>query len=237
MMKEYVDFTRAIYFDKYESVKKGQKRKMLSATKDQCELMVTVPNKMQVKPEYSSSGEGECITTTVAYKLKYSAGWFGSGFRIKRVDLFYPEKFLPILFNDVIGGEAVTDYICDTVLRGNCQEVYQANGLDNESCEAMYNDLPPVDDYGYLDDKAKGCRILHSAFAEINNKHCPHMSFIPIKDYTGTLWCQESGGTKAEDLWTDDELAIIDQFASDNGFDPDNLSTTCDYEPVYLAVS
>jgi len=230
-MTEYVDFTKSIYFNYYDAIDGSQK--YFSATEDGgCEMMNAIPNKMQVKPEYSKNGEGVCITTTVGFKLSYSAGWFGSGFTINRADLFYPEKFLPILFNDAIGGEVVADYICDTVLLGNCEDVYEANGLDDESCKAMYNDLPPVDDYGYLDDKAKGCRILHSAFAEVNKKHCPHMSFIPIKDYTGTLWCQESGGQKAEDIWTEDELSFIDQVASDNGFDPDTLSTTCDYEPV-----
>jgi len=229
-MTEYVDFTKSIYFDKYYGY---DSQFYFSATKGGgCEMMIASLNKMQVKPEYSKSGEGVCITTTLGFKLSYSAGWFGSGFTINRVDLFYPEKFLPMLFNDAIGGEVVADYICDTVLLGNCEDVYQANGLDNESCKAMYNDLPPVDDYGYIDDKSKGCRILHSAFAEVNKKHCPHMSFIPIKDDTGTLWCQESGGKKAEDLFTEDELSFIGQVASDKGFDPDTLSATCDYEPV-----
>jgi len=230
-MTEYVDFTKAKFFDKYVPTD-GSETKVLKATKDQCEVMVAVPNKMQVNPMYSKSGEGMCVTAIVGFKLNYSTGPFAHGFTIKRTDLFYPDKFLPILFNDAIGGPGVTDFICDTVLRDNCQDVYKANGLDEESCKTMYNDLPPTDSYGYLDEKTKGCRILHSAFAEYNDHHCPHMSFIPIKDYAGNLWCQESGGVKAEDLWSDDELAFIKQVADDNGFDPDTLSTTCDYEPI-----
>jgi len=229
-MTEYVDFTKAKYFSYYGLIERVQK--LLTANKDQCQLLVAVQNKAQVKPKYSKSGEGECMITTVGFKLNYKVNMFGFGFKIHRTDLFYPAKFLVELFNNVIGGDGVTDYICNTVLRDSCPKVYEENGLDEETCKTMYNDLREVDDYGYLDDYAKGCRILHSAFAEINVKHCPHMSFKPIKDYTGSLWCQDpSGGVKAEDLFTDDDLAYFKNFALDSGFDPVSLSTPCDYDP------
>lgn len=224
-MTEYVDFTKSVYFDKYESLDSATQ--FIEASSDQCIVQVAVQNLAKVKAEYSKTGQSECAVTTVGFKLQYTVGLFGFGFNIKRMDLFYPEKFLQLLFNDLIGGPATTDYICDTVLKGNCGDVYEKNGLDEESCKAQYEALPGVDDYGSLDDKAKGCRILHSAFAEVNKKHCPHMSFIPIQDYTGELWCQESGGVRAEDLWSDDELDFISKFAEDSGFDPETLSGPC----------
>jgi len=229
-MTEYVDFIRAIYFDKYDVV--GGKTRWQTASKDRCVLEIASHNKVQVKPEYSTTGKGECILTTVGIRLDYTVGLFGFGFNIKKITLFYPELFLNILFNDMIGGEGVTDYICGTVLRDSCQDVYEANGLNDETCKKRYNNLPQVDLYGYLDDKAKGCRILHSAFAEINEKHCPHMSFIPIKDYAGDLWCQKSGGVKAEDLFSESELKFFKDYAIDLGYDPETLSAPCDYEPV-----
>lgn len=230
-MTEYVDFTKAIYFEKYEQVGDNH-RKMQIASKDRCLLEYAFQNKAQVKPEYTNNGEGQCVITTVGVKLDYTVGLFGFGFNIKKMSLFYPEKFLGMLFNNIIGGNTVTNYICDTVLRDNCQDVYKANGLNETTCKQKYNNLPPVDAYGYLDDYAKGCRILHSAFAAINPKHCPHMSFIPIMDYHDELWCQKSGGTKAEDLFSEDELTNINDFAIKSGFDPETLSTSCDYEPV-----
>lgn len=229
-MTEYVDFTKSKYFSYYNRVEVDTK--MLTANKDQCVLLTAVQNKAQVKPEYSKSGEGECMITTVGFKLNYKVNMFGFGFKIHRTELFYPAKFLVKLFKDLIGGDGVTDYICNTVLRDKCNTTYLENGLDEETCKTMYNDLREVDNYGYLDDYAKGCRILHSAFAEINDKHCPHMSFKPIKDYTGSLWCQDpSGGVKAEDLFTDEDLAFIEKFANKSGFDPITLSTPCAYDP------
>jgi len=230
-MSEYVDFTKSIYFEKYDTVG-DHYGKLQIASKDRCLLEYAIQNKAQVKPEYTNNGEGQCIITTVGVKLDYAVGLFGFGINVKKMSLFYPEKFLEKLFNNIIGGNAVTNYICDTVLRDNCQDVYKANGLNETTCKQKYNNLPPVDAYGYLDDYAKGCRILHSAFAAINPKHCPHMSFIPIKDDHDELWCQKSGGTKAEDLFSEDELTNIKDFAIKSGFDPETLSTSCDYEPV-----
>lgn len=226
MMTEYVDFTQAVFFDKYDSL--DSKTQFIEASSDQCILQIAVQNLAQVNAKYSKSGQSECAVTTVGVKIHYTVGLFGFGFNVKRQDLFYPENFLRLLFNDLIGGPATTEYICDTVLRDSCGDVYQQNELDEESCKARYEALPGVDDYGYLDDKAKGCRILHAAFAIENDKHCPHMSFIPIPDYHDELWCQVSGGIRAEDLWSDDELAFLEDFAVNySGFDPETLSGPC----------
>jgi len=230
-MAEYVDFTRSKFFDFYLRYSDSE-IEVVKAKNGECEIMAAVQNKMQVKPKYSNSGEGVCVIALIGFKVLFTPGLLGKGLSIENIKLFYPEKFLPMLFNDAIGGPAVTDYICDTVLRDNCQEVYKANGLEEKSCKTMYDALPPTDEYGYLDEKTKGCRILHSAFAETNKGHCPHMSFIPIKDYMGNYWCQESGGKKAEDFWSDDQLAFLKDAAINSfGFDPVTLSTTCDYEP------
>jgi hypothetical protein len=226
-MKEYVDFTKAIYFDLYERLDK--ETSMRVASRDQCLLLLAVENKVQVKSEYSKTENAECGITTVGVKLNYTVGMFGFGFNIKSLDLFYPTKFLQTLFSDLIGGPKATDYICDTVLRDNCAEVYEKNGLDADSCKTMYNELPVTDDFGCLNDKTKGCRILHSAFAQFNDNHCPHMSFIPMEDYDGELWCQEPCDIKVEDLFDDEEMAFLEKFSDDKGSGED-MYTTC--EPV-----
>jgi len=240
-MTEYVNFLTSTFFESYEkvesqgvpiSLKKDQLGVPISLKKDQCEILVAVQNRVQVKPKYSVSGDGMCLITTVGFKLYYTVSNLkGDGFLIKRTNVFFPDKFLPMLFNDGIGGENTTDYICNDVLKDNCPTVYKDNGLDEEKCKSMYDSLPPTDAYGYLDDYTKGCRILHSAFAEINKEHCPHISFTPIPDYTGTLWCQKSGGVKSEDLFTPFEIGKIKDFAIKSGFDPVTLTSTCTYDP------
>lgn len=226
-MAEYIDFIQSIYFQEW--IGRPGRYRFQVATKDRCLLEYVFQTTTQIKPEYSATGEGQCMLSTIGVKLDYTVGLFGFGFNVKKLNIFFPEKYLETLFNDIVGGEAVTDYICDTILRDHCQDVYEANGLDEETCRQRYNSLPPVDEYGYVDGNTKGCRILHSAFAEINNEHCPHMSFIPIEDHHGDLWCQESGGVKAEDLFSEDELAFFKDYAIDSGFDEETLSKTCNY--------
>ena len=34
--------------------------------------------------------------------------------------------------------------------------------------------------------------MLHGVFAASNDKHCPHLSFVPMPDYKGNLKCQSS---------------------------------------------
>jgi hypothetical protein len=44
----------------------------------------------------------------------------------------------------------------------------------------------------HFDGRSKACRILHSVFAAKNDKHCPHISFIPLEDANNLTKCQTS---------------------------------------------
>jgi len=226
-MVEYVDFIRAKFFDFYRRV--GDPMYFpISSSQEECVLLVVNINKAQVN---AVMGQPKCLETAVAFKLSYTvADTQGNGFQINRVDLFYSQPFLHTLFAHALKGDGMADYICDDVMKVNCSTIWAVNNLDSESCKMRYEALPDTNEEGYLDDKSKGCRILHSAFAEINPKHCPHLSFIPMEDYGGRLWCQESGGVKAEELFSVEELGIIKKVANDQGYG-DKMFTECEYVP------
>mmetsp|Transcript_12997 Transcript_12997/g.15253 ORF Transcript_12997/g.15253 Transcript_12997/m.15253 type:complete len:335 (-) Transcript_12997:118-1122(-) len=224
-MIEYVDFTKAKFFDYYKSL--DSYPQFMKATRDECVLFIVNINKAQVNPTY---GQPVCLETTVGFKLHYTVSDpEGNGFNIHRTNLYYSAPFLVELFSNGITGDGVRDFICEGVLHKNCGDVWDYNGLDEESCKERYDALPGVNEGGYLDDKAKGCRILHSAFAEVNKKHCPHMSFKPKKDYAGNYWCQESGYVVAEDLFTGPELAKIQNISVEVGYPADTQYKHCEY--------
>jgi len=226
-MVEYVDFTRAKFFDFYGRVGDAMYFP-ISSSEEKCVLLVVNINKLQVN---ALMGQPKCLETVVAFKLSYTvADIQGNGFQINRVDLFYAEPLLHTLFAHALKGDGIADYICDDVMKANCPTVWAINNLDSESCKLRYEALPDTNDEGSLDDKSKGCRIVHSAFAEINEKHCPHLSFIPMEDYGGRLWCQESGRVKAEELFSVEELGIIKKESDNQGYG-DKMYTECKYVP------
>ena len=94
-----------------------------------------------------------------------------------------------------------------------------------------------VGDGGYLDGNTKGCRILHSAFAETNDKHCPHLSFVPEEDYLGRVKCQSSGGVQPEDLFSDQELTFFQKYGEEHGLPRDTLFAECEVANVDPAPS
>ncbi len=154
---------------------------------------------------------------TVHYKPK--------PFLVERINLFYS---IDKLFGEVLDTDGVRDYICN-LMESNCQQTFDLNNLTSSTCKTTYDSLP-IDVDGYLDGNTKGCRILHAAFASVNENHCPHLSFTPEKDYLGHVKCQESQGRVASDLFSPFELDKIDEQGYEAGFPP-SLYEECEFDP------
>ena len=60
----------------------------------------------------------------------------------------------------------------------------------------------------------------------LNTGHCPHLSFAPLVDKKGEIWCQTSRGRKPSDLFLSEELDIISAKGEMLGF-PTNLTRSC----------
>mmetsp|Transcript_22652 Transcript_22652/g.34228 ORF Transcript_22652/g.34228 Transcript_22652/m.34228 type:complete len:337 (-) Transcript_22652:189-1199(-) len=226
-MTEYTNFVKAPFFDYYVSGD-NWREKPIRLGQDECVMLLAGTNKMQVN---AAMGNPVCVETTVGFKLHYTvADLDGSGFLIHRTNLFYSGIFIHELFANALNADGVRDYICDDVLMANCPEIVALNQLTSESCKERYDGLPDTNEGGYLDEFTTGCRILHSAFAETNAEHCPHLSFVPVADYKDRIKCQESYGITAEDLFSEDELAFIGDVAVNSGYDRLTKYKECEYE-------
>jgi hypothetical protein len=59
--------------------------------------------------------------------------------------------------------------------------------------------------------------MLHSVFASTNDKHCPHISFVPVADSSGSLKCQESAGLLPGDTVTDQDMQAFNDWMVEEG--------------------
>eukprot|EP01083_Nonionella_stella_P000682 1934_1 len=81
-VKEYVDFTKADFFDYYK------RSSSLDATHirtifDKCHVLFVAMDKAQVKKEFNQAGA--CLETVVGYTLCFAP----KPFKVHRIDLFY----------------------------------------------------------------------------------------------------------------------------------------------------
>lgn len=86
----------------------------------------------------------------------------------------------------------------------------RTQSLSMEECLTKYRALPQVDEIGgstFIDGDTKGCRVLHSAFAATNPKHCPHVSFEAEEDAKGLVKCSTGGGMYPTNLFSNATIA------------------------------
>ena len=211
-IKEYVKFVdvETVFFDIAKRMDKLVPTPV-RLTEDECSILFTTTNKYQTNAQ---DDNGQCIETVVGYTLHYST----SSFKMNRISLFYSRDFLSELFGKALDSDYVGGYICG-VMENNCQETFKLNNLTSGSCRSMYDSLPLTNAKGYLDDKSKGCMILHSVSAAQNEDHCPHLSFIPQEDNKGRIKCQQSKETKPSDIFSTFELDTIKKQGRGWGFD------------------
>ena len=141
---------------------------------------------------------------------------------IKRINIFYTEDFLRILFDVFLNSANTRQFICD-VVNGPCAITLNvnANASSNLTCEEQLLTLPSTEGKYYIDGKSRGCRALHAVFAATNpDNHCAHLSYTPLEDPHGNIKCQKSKGTLPSSLFTERELQMFKDFAISVGVDP-----------------
>ena len=105
-------------------------------------------------------------------------------------------------------------------MRTSCPSTFERNCYTDEpieNCIADLLSLPLANENGKLDDKSFGCRVLHAFFVSTNNKHCPHISFLPEYGVNCLLKCQTSKGITNDDLFHPFELGTFAQAAASLG--------------------
>lgn len=224
---EYVEFLRGPFFSYYEPSSLFQTLP-ISFSQNECVVLMAGNNKAITDVSLAKPG---CIETAIGVKMAWSVSdQDGSDFLMHRVDVFYSAPFVQHLFGYLLDSDASRNYICGSVLASKCEKTFALNNLTVESCKALYDALPGTDEdgTGSVKGNSKGCRILHSAFAATNAKHCPHLSFVPEKDYLGREKCQRSDGIKPEDLFSDVELKFIHDVGKENGLPGITLLAECE---------
>lgn len=187
----------------------------LVANGDTCVISFAAVNSMAVKEEYSSVEGDPSVDSIVGFRVSFTIDSPDlSTINISNIHLYYPPGFLQFLFNDVLVGEAVARRTCN-ILETACSDTFYKKNCYNKVDECV-NDvmtLPGTDGDNMIDGKTAGCRILHAEFASLNDKHCPHLSFIPEYDEKCFLKCQETANNVLADAFHPMELGFFKSVA------------------------
>jgi len=148
----------------------------------------------------SANAKKSSVLVNTLFKLKYSYNedYFTS------VAVLLAPKFLTLVFGTLANTPQTRNKICE--VSEGCKDVNV--GLTRDECTEKLQSLPTFNNENYFDGNSYGCRVLHSAFAETNDKHCPHLSFEPLEDSKGKVKCQTSKNIQVSDYF--DELILKD---------------------------
>lgn len=179
---------------------------------------------------------GVTSTATLMVKLTYNI----TSTKVADLTLYDPNTFLDQAFKswNTIEGR---DFICD-ILYQTCPSVWTASGFQNHQECLDFHATLSLFDYGPDADETQGggaqgyslaCRMVHSALAQSNEKHCPHISKVPMADDLGRVKCQADS---SQNLKNSDFLSVEDREmwrtkSEEFGVDPDVESILTPYTP------
>ena len=149
-----------------------------------------------------------------AYMLKLVVELEGS--YVSSADVYMAREFTDMFFG-LTHSDRTFRYLCE-LMASDCPEVYSINGNPTlDECTATMASLPPALESGRLDGNTTGCRVIHGSFVPHSDKHCPHISFLPVEDSNGNVKCQKSLGIQVEDLFDADDIQRFQDYVDQNG--------------------
>jgi len=217
-ISEYARFVFSELFEYYYASVLSFVPLPLVADGDTCVISFAVVNSMAVKEEYSSVEGDPSADSIVGFRVSFTITSPDlSTVNISNIHLYYPPGFLQFLFDDVLGGEAVARRTC-SILETACSDTFYEKNCYNKVDECV-NDVMtlPRTDGDNIDGKTMGCRTLHTEFASVNDKHCPHISFLPEYDANCFLKCQETANNALADAFHPMELGFYKSVAVSAG--------------------
>ena len=133
--------------------------------------------------------------------------------KVSAVTGYYSQEFLEYYFDTVLNTHKSRAYVCG-VLHSSCPGIYELNGSPTEDeCISQLEALPlSSGTERYFDGNDQGCRYVHAVLAASNGAHCPHISFVPVEDATGSIKCQTSKNIAVSDLVDETSLALFRDF-------------------------
>ena len=215
-ISEYVRFVSDSELFEYYSTPIPPVSLPLVADGDTCVISSATVRTAAVKEEYASvEGDFDYI---VGFRLSFTITSPDlSTVNISNIHLYYPPGFLQFIFEDAFDGEAVARRTCN-VLETACSDTFYEKNCYNKVDECV-NDVMtlPRTDGDNIDGKTMGCRTLHTEFASVNAKHCPHISFLPEYDANCFLKCQETANNVLADAFHPMELGFYKSVAVSAG--------------------
>jgi len=140
--------------------------------------------------------------------------------KVETFDLHYSSDFLKYYVEEVLSSYRTKQFICDT-LSQNCSDIHKINeSPTREVCIENLRKLPTLTNGSYIDGLSLGCRVIHSQFARNNPKHCPHISFIPVKDDFGDIKCQVSKKLNLNDYFSEKDFNLFYKLLESKEIDP-----------------
>lgn len=194
---------------------------------DDNECVITTACRNRIQYNKKIIGKEVCSDDMVGFKIFYN---ITGKVAIRRMNIYIPgDKFID-LFGNTLNGDGVRDNIC-RIIMSECKEMASLNNIKTkEDCGSKFDALPTTQGDGYIDQNSKGCRILHAAFADSNQNHCPHLSFVPQKDYKGNIKCQDGNGLIHSDLFLDTDINFFEKTALNLGYSDKTFSKRCTYD-------
>ena len=170
-----------------------------------CEF-VLLQTDLQISDPATTSGGTVYVASLVKVFYEISTN------KVSAVTVYFSQEFLEDYFGSVLNTKSRA-YVCG-VLRNNCPEIYELNGSPTEDeCISQLEALPlSSGTERYFDGNDQGCRYVHAVLAASNGAHCPHISFVPVEDATGSIKCQTSKNTAVSDLVDETSLALFRDF-------------------------
>mmetsp|Transcript_3826 Transcript_3826/g.6863 ORF Transcript_3826/g.6863 Transcript_3826/m.6863 type:complete len:339 (+) Transcript_3826:89-1105(+) len=214
-VKDYVLMGQPLFLD------------MTGSTMEQCVATTAERRRLSFNPLYSQDNQDMCVDVVAGSTLYYTMTRNPEApVTIQKVNVWFPDELISETFPSVANTMATSEFVCDTIVNtcgydtSSKKKAHKKRGkswMKSKSKKAMkecmktLNSMPSFGsgELSYIDGNTKGCRILHSVFANTNPNHCPHISFEADEDVNGLIKCNESKQTPLTDLFTEQQLGLF----------------------------
>lgn len=131
-------------------------------TTQSCTFLLAIPTEYELDGKHAIPYSFTLVQLT---KVRYNS----ESNKVEKIFVYYTKPYLEFIFGHALRSRKTFEYVC-SVMKNNCDRVYQDNGIQNlQQCILQLQLLPPLTTGGYFDGDDTGCRILHAVLAETNN--------------------------------------------------------------------
>ena len=168
------------------------------------------------------------ISYSFGQRMLFSYSSELSSVEILKHDVYYPKRFIHLTAEYGSGAKQALD-VC-RIMDTHCPNVTAANGFTSiEDCVSKLVTLPKatINAHGIatVDGNSVGCRTLHASLVVKDDKHCPHLSYIPMVDRDGKYKCQLQGENNMTPsaIFSEEDLSLFEHNGISSGLGKDQV--------------